>query len=86
VALQAIGYPTHRSRSHNAVIGLYDEAGNVIETHEARGRFQRMVGHVAGGNMSNIDEISLIVFSIGVNAMLLLQSGQSLFQTFYKRA
>jgi hypothetical protein len=23
-----------RSRSHNAVIRLYDEAGNVIETHE----------------------------------------------------
>jgi hypothetical protein len=30
----AIGYTMHRSRSHHAVIRVYDEAGNVIETHE----------------------------------------------------
>jgi hypothetical protein len=30
----AIGYATHRSRSHHAVIRVYDAAGNVIETHE----------------------------------------------------
>jgi hypothetical protein len=30
----AIGYAKHRSRSHDAVIRVYDEAGNVIETHE----------------------------------------------------
>jgi hypothetical protein len=30
----AIGYAEHRSRSHCAVIRVYDEAGNVIETHE----------------------------------------------------
>jgi hypothetical protein len=30
----AIGYAEHRSRSHNAVIRVYDETGNVIETHE----------------------------------------------------
>ena len=30
----------HRSRSHRAVIRVYDDAGSVIETHE-RGRFQR---------------------------------------------
>src|SRR6266849_8823917 len=30
----AIGYATFRSRSHNAVIRVYDEAGNMIETHE----------------------------------------------------
>jgi len=30
----AIGYAKHRSRSQDAVIRLYDEAGNVIETHE----------------------------------------------------
>jgi hypothetical protein len=29
-----------RSRSHNAVIRVYDEAGNVIETHEHRGGFK----------------------------------------------
>jgi hypothetical protein len=30
----AIGYAEHRSRSHDAVICVYDESGNVIETHE----------------------------------------------------
>jgi len=34
-----IGYAKHRSRSHNAVIRVYDEAGNVIETHEHAGDF-----------------------------------------------
>jgi len=27
------------SRSHDAVIRVYDEAGNVIETHEHKGEF-----------------------------------------------
>src|SRR5260370_28791255 len=30
----AIGYAKHRNRSHDAVICVYDAAGNVIETHE----------------------------------------------------
>ena len=30
----AIGYAKHRSRSHHAVVRVYDEAGNMIETHE----------------------------------------------------
>jgi hypothetical protein len=29
-----------RSRSHDAVIRVYDEAGNVIETHEQAGQFK----------------------------------------------
>jgi hypothetical protein len=29
-----IGYALHRSRAHPAVIRVYDDAGNVIETHE----------------------------------------------------
>jgi len=29
----------HRSRSHDAVIRVYDDAGNVIETHEHKGDF-----------------------------------------------
>jgi hypothetical protein len=33
----AIGFAKHRSRSHDAVIRVYDEAGNVIETHEHKG-------------------------------------------------
>jgi hypothetical protein len=34
----AIGYAEHRSRSHDAVIRIYDDAGNVIETHEPTAR------------------------------------------------
>ena len=36
----AIGYAEHFSRSHHAVIRVYDEAGNVIETHEHKGDFK----------------------------------------------
>jgi hypothetical protein len=36
----AIGYAEHRSRSLDAVIRVYDEAGNVIETHEHKGQFK----------------------------------------------
>jgi hypothetical protein len=36
----AIGYAQHRSRSHDAVIRVYDQAGNVIETHEQAGDFK----------------------------------------------
>ena len=36
----AIGYVEHRSRSHNAVIRVYDEAGNVIETELLIEQFQ----------------------------------------------
>jgi len=32
--------PKFRSRSHDAVIRIYDEAGNVIETHEQTGDFK----------------------------------------------
>jgi hypothetical protein len=40
VASNAIGYASHYSRSHGAVIRVYDEAGNVIETHEHKGDFK----------------------------------------------
>jgi hypothetical protein len=36
----AMGYAKFRSRSHDAVIRVYDEAGNVIETHEHTGEFK----------------------------------------------
>ena len=36
----AIGYAEHRSRSHGAVIRVYDEADNVIETHDHIGAFK----------------------------------------------
>ena len=32
----AIGYAKHRSRSHDAVIRVYDESGNMIQTHEQK--------------------------------------------------
>jgi hypothetical protein len=37
---QLTGYAKFRSRSHHAVIRVYDEAGNVIETHEQAGEFR----------------------------------------------
>ena len=36
----AVGYAQHRSRSHCAVIRVYDVADNVIETHEHAGDFR----------------------------------------------
>ncbi len=35
----AIGYTKFFSRSHEAVIRVYDESGNVTETHEHAGDF-----------------------------------------------
>jgi hypothetical protein len=37
----AIGYAKFRSRSHDAVIRVYDEAGNIIGTHEQTGAISR---------------------------------------------
>jgi len=34
-----IDYATFRSRSHDAVIRVYDDVGNVIETREHKGDF-----------------------------------------------
>jgi len=36
----AVGYAKFYSRSHDAVIRVYNEAGNVIETHEQAGEFK----------------------------------------------
>jgi hypothetical protein len=36
----AIGYAMHYSRSADAVIRVYDAAGNVIEMHEHAGEFK----------------------------------------------
>jgi hypothetical protein len=36
----AIAYAMHSSRSANAVIRVYDTAGNVIATHEQKGDFK----------------------------------------------
>jgi hypothetical protein len=37
----AIGYAKSFSRSHDAVIRVYDATGNVIETHEHAGDFKQ---------------------------------------------
>ena len=36
----AIGYAAHYSRSHHAVIRVYDESGTVIEAHDNKGDFK----------------------------------------------
>ena len=38
--INAIDYAKHRSRSHMAVIRVYDEAGNGNENHEHTGDFK----------------------------------------------
>jgi hypothetical protein len=40
VISNAVGYAKCFSRSHDAVIRVYDEAGNGIETHEHAGDFK----------------------------------------------
>ena len=40
VITNAIGYAKHYSRSQDAVIRIYNDAGNVIETHEHAGEFK----------------------------------------------
>ena len=39
-ASSAVDYSKFRSRSHDAVIRVYDAAGKVIETHEHAGEFK----------------------------------------------
>jgi len=39
----AIDYAKFYSRSHNAVIRVYDAARNMIDVHERKGEFQRVV-------------------------------------------
>ena len=39
----AVSYAKFRSRSHDAVIRVYGDAGNVIETHD-QGGVQRVLG------------------------------------------
>jgi len=39
-ASNAIDYAKFRSRSHRAVIRVYDEAGNVIEMHKHAAEFK----------------------------------------------
>jgi hypothetical protein len=42
----AVGYAKSYSRSHDAVIRVYDEAGNAIETHKHAGDFKEWRGYL----------------------------------------
>jgi hypothetical protein len=48
----AINYAKFFSRLHDAVIRVYDAAGNVIETHEHAGGFQRVVRSLSFQSLS----------------------------------
>ena len=45
----AVEYAKFRSRSHNAVVRVYDEAGKMIEAHEHAGDFKSPSGFATGG-------------------------------------
>jgi hypothetical protein len=49
----AIGYTKHRSRADDAVIRVYDAAGNVIETHEHVGEWA-----ISGASWTNLSRFS----------------------------
>jgi len=46
----ATGYAMHGSRSHDAVIRVYDAAGNVIETHKHKGGFERAMKYLVASH------------------------------------
>jgi hypothetical protein len=48
----AIAYAKFYTRSHDAVIRVFDETGNVIETHEQVGRVQRVVSCFVGAGVA----------------------------------
>jgi hypothetical protein len=48
----AIGYAKFYSRSDDAVIRIYDEAGNLIKTHQHAGEFKRGEFLLASGRTS----------------------------------
>jgi hypothetical protein len=72
-----LNYAKFYSRSHDAVIRVYDGAGNVIETHEHKGDFKEWQGSQretksrhAGGVTANCT-IVLVVSSAGVQFLVL---------------
>ena len=59
----AIGYAQFYSRSHDAVIRVYDDAGNVIEMHEHKGEF------------NSLERAMLLLGATTAVAIVLLESG-----------
>src|SRR6266516_2106815 len=43
----AIGYAEFYSRSHDAIIGVFDLVGHTVDAHEQGGRFQRVVSSLS---------------------------------------
>jgi len=50
----AIDYVKFYSRSHDATICVYDDAGNVIETHEQAGDFREYPGMSPAGKAAGV--------------------------------
>jgi hypothetical protein len=46
----ATGHAKFYSRSHDAVIRVYDQPGNMIETHEHAGDFKEFSGPLENSN------------------------------------
>jgi hypothetical protein len=44
----AVAYAKYRSRSHRAIIRVFNETGNVIETHQHKGDFKEHPGMNCG--------------------------------------
>jgi hypothetical protein len=63
----AIGYAMHSSRSHDVVIRVYDDAGNVNRNARAQGRFQRAMNEalaeICGATLPLVLK-SLVCFSV----------------------
>jgi hypothetical protein len=53
----AVDYAKFRSRSHNAVIRVYDAVGNVIEAHEHAGDFKRVVKFWLASRGTSFDDL-----------------------------
>src|SRR5437667_9600944 len=79
----AVDYAKFFSRSHDAVIRVYDEAGNVIETHEHKGDFKgefcdaareaaRAGGPESGYCLINSRASSAILFASSIQFLLML--------------
>jgi hypothetical protein len=60
----AIGYATHRSRAHDAVIRVYDQAGNVIETHEQTDKFKEAVKSLGFSRLAPSPVASMLILCL----------------------
>ena len=65
-------YAKFFSRSHDAVIRVYDDAGNVIETHEYAGTFKRVASFAKqrGWSLGSGPKMGLAILQrIGANCL-----------------